>query len=148
MNQYRACWGSGPLRYEVESEKTAQKWADRILQTGRFEHGMLTDSRGRPVGQNLLMSGPRYPIDKAVRKWYREYVSYSGNYSPQSGHFTQLVWNSTVGVGIGIARDSTRAVIVANFRPPGNVQGLFTKNVFAQKKNDCDSIYADHSLPI
>ena len=136
-NSYRQCWRSAPLRYEAESQKTASEWASTLLKrissgNGNIEHGMLRDSINRPVGQNLLVaySAPRYRVEKAIKNWYKEYRYYNGNYSPASGHFSQMIWNSTIGFGIGIARDGTNTVIVANYRPPGNTLNLFSKNIF------------------
>lgn len=50
-----------------------------------------------------------------------------------SGHFTQVVWNSTTNVGLGIARQDSEnshlVVVVANYAPGGNVLGRFKDNV-------------------
>lgn len=136
-NTYRRCWKSAPLRYETESSASASEWASVLLKrlssgNGIIEHGMLQDRKQRPVGQNILVaySAPHYRIEKAIKKWYSEYRYYNGNYSPASGHFSQMIWNSTIGFGIGIARDSINTVIVANYRPPGNTLNRFSQNIF------------------
>jgi len=47
-----------------------------------------------------------------------------------AGHFTQLVWASTRYFGVGKARSRTgKVLVVAHYRPPGNVSGLFQHNV-------------------
>jgi len=47
-----------------------------------------------------------------------------------AGHFTQLVWASTKFFGCGKARSrSGKILVVANYRPPGNISGLFKDNV-------------------
>lgn len=47
-----------------------------------------------------------------------------------AGHFTQLVWASTNLFGVGKARSrSGKILVVANYRPAGNISGLFKDNV-------------------
>lgn len=47
-----------------------------------------------------------------------------------AGHFTQLVWASSRELGVGKARSRQgKTVVVAMYRPPGNVCGLFEENV-------------------
>ena len=52
-----------------------------------------------------------------------------------TGHFTQVVWKGTSEVGFGKAKDAKGLVIVvASYRPPGNIAGQFKNNVLAPKK--------------
>ena len=47
-----------------------------------------------------------------------------------SGHFTQVVWQSSKELGVGIAYDGKgTCYVVANYSPPGNYQGKFPDNV-------------------
>lgn len=47
-----------------------------------------------------------------------------------SGHFTQVVWKGTKEMGVGRATArSGNFYVVANYAPPGNMQGAFTANV-------------------
>ena len=42
-----------------------------------------------------------------VKAWYSEIAKYNfaaGKFSPDVGHFTQLIWKDTKEVGVGIAR--------------------------------------------
>lgn len=47
-----------------------------------------------------------------------------------TGHFTQMVWRDTKEIGVGRAKGkSGQVVIVANYKPRGNIFGQFTANV-------------------
>lgn len=62
-----------------------------------------------------------------VLTWYRFLVA---------EHFTQVVWKGTRYVGMGMAHNVKRGivVIVANYFPPGNVIGHFVENVLKPKR--------------
>ena len=49
----------------------------------------------------------------------------------QTGHFTQVVWKGSrrLGVGVGYADNGRKAIVVANYDPPGNYLGQFPQNV-------------------
>ena len=68
--------------------------------------------------------------------WYNEvnsYDFYNQGFTSDTGHFTQLVWQSTtqLGCGIGINDQSNSVYGVCNYVPPGNVDGEFEDNVSA-----------------
>ena len=68
----------------------------------------------------------------ATNSWYREIkdYDYSGNFSVETGHFTQLVWRSTKEVGFGKTIDKNgKSFVVANYFPCGNTPGTFDFNV-------------------
>jgi hypothetical protein len=48
-----------------------------------------------------------------------------------TGHFTQVVWKSTskLGIGIALSNEGKKAVVVAQYGPPGNYTGQFPENV-------------------
>lgn len=52
-----------------------------------------------------------------------------------AGHFTQVVWKNSqkLGVGIAFANNGNKAIVVANYDPPGNYQGQFPQHVFEAK---------------
>ena len=50
-----------------------------------------------------------------------------------TGHFTQLVWSSSAKLGVGVASKHGKVIVVANYDPPGNFRGKFSKNVFKPK---------------
>ncbi|KAG4077472.1 hypothetical protein HA402_002899 [Bradysia odoriphaga] len=97
---------------------------------------------GGPYGENLykIWGGS---VDSsaimatAIDSFYSEIAHYDFNnhgFSMQTGHFTQVVWSSSVEIGVGIATypDPTyqhRTVVCINYKPPGNVEGQFRQNV-------------------
>ena len=53
-----------------------------------------------------------------------------------SDHFTQLVWKSTKEFGIGKAHTrGGKLIVVANYRPSGNIIGQFQENVLPKIKD-------------
>ena len=65
--------------------------------------------------------------------WYAEDAQYSYSdpvFSAETGHFTQLVWKASTQIGFGASLSSSGEwIVVAEFDPPGNVQGQFADNV-------------------
>lgn len=137
-NHYRTLHQAPPVRLASEIQIMAQTWADTLQREGKFQHGMLVDSKNRPVGQNLAwrnstsMNHP-FNISARVDSWYKEIVRY--NFSdPKSsfttGHFTQLVWNATTFIGVGISQGPNGTYVVVDYFPAGNVAGQYPQNVF------------------
>lgn len=61
---------------------------------------------------------------------YECHMEWSHVCSQCTGHFTQVVWKGSKEIGVGRATSSGgRTVVVANYRPPGNVLGMFATNV-------------------
>ena len=122
-NDLRAKHGSPALRWDDRAAKAAQQWAEELAKTGDFRHGNYEG-----MGQNLFYNvGPEIPAQKVVEYWYNEIRSYDFNnpgFDENTGHFTQVVWAATEGIGIGVKLANDRKMyVVANYTPPGNVQG-------------------------
>ncbi|XP_026479241.1 uncharacterized protein LOC113385604 [Ctenocephalides felis] len=70
---------------------------------------------------------------EAVERWYAEVGQHEFYKEPttlRTGHFTQVVWNDSRELGVGIATNKQgQTFIVANYHPPGNFLGSFTHNV-------------------
>lgn len=77
----------------------------------------------------------------AIKTFYNEIKFYDWNnpvFSMKTGHFTQVVWKSSIEIGVGIAtypdqRYAHRTVVCISYRPPGNVEGQFRQNVLPPK---------------
>lgn len=51
-----------------------------------------------------------------------------------------MVWAATREVGFGKARDNRQCVVVAHYRPPGNVRGRYKSNVFRKIPSKDDQV--------
>ncbi|XP_002064841.3 Golgi-associated plant pathogenesis-related protein 1 [Drosophila willistoni] len=127
-NKYRAMHGCPALTINNELNKLAQDWANHLRDKNAMSH------RPNPkYGENIFLSGGMDVTgDLPVEMWYREIISYNfdkSDFTPTSGHFTQLIWKSCKEMGSGVARKADRTWVVCNYNPPGNVLGQFKENV-------------------
>lgn len=140
MNKHRANHQVGPLSYNSEIEKVAQRWADYIAQTGTVKHNDNCTYNGQELGENIAFGSSSQKTSATGQEvadmWYNEIEKYDFNRhgGPGTGHFTQVVWKDSKEVGIGIAtsRDG-RWYVVADYYPPGNFNRQEAKNVFPPK---------------
>lgn len=139
-NIYRAKHQSGPIVHSPELSGVAQRWADHLAQRDKFEHSDAMHN-GEHIGENLAMkwsSGPdNYTGQQATDQWYSEVELYTFGQEPTSleaGHFTQVVWKGSNEIGVGKARTKDgKMLVVANYRPAGNMTGSFRQNVLPPK---------------
>ena len=79
-------------------------------------------------------------VKAATDSWYSEIAYYDFSkpgFSYETGHFTAVVWKATtkVGFGVGVGKclmggfSYNCAVVVANYKDPGNYLGQFSANV-------------------
>lgn len=150
-NQLRARNCAPALELDDALSKTAQAYAEYLAANNKFEHS----KNGH--GENLYMMSSSASLtnlagsknnylkwkyshfdfclgDKATQSWYNEIKDYDFNkpgFSGKVGHFTQVVWKNSkkLGVGIAFANDGRKAVVVANYSPPGNYLGQFPQQV-------------------
>merc|ERR1719445_795866 len=88
----------------------------------------MVHSSGKDYGENIFWSSASgVTCDKAVEKWYEEIQFYnyttgkSVNSNRPIGHFTQVVWKSTITIGVGFAESEDGGTyIVAQYFPKGN----------------------------
>ncbi|CAF0941925.1 unnamed protein product [Adineta steineri] len=143
-NYYRARHSAQPLTVSQRLNLIAQKYAEYLAATSKFEHSRnkLGDDL---LGENLYMqwiSQGKVPVSgrEAAKNWYDEIALYNfkhPRYSEDTGHFTQMIWQSTqrMGVGVALSRDGREVYIVTNYYPVGNIinHGYFEKNVLPAK---------------
>lgn len=132
-NEKRSLHRDTPMMtYDQSLVKGAEEWALKLAKSGNLKH-----STGRSYGENLYMAGgwgTPATVEKAIDSWYAEIKSYDFNnpgYRRGVGHFTQIVWKSTMRVACGVAynSDTKETYIVARYAPPGNMMGNFGTNV-------------------
>ena len=71
--------------------------------------------------------------EQATQQWYDEIKDYNfaRNSGPNTGHFTQVVWQSSQELGVGRAQTKDgKWLVVANYLPAGNFIGRYGDNVF------------------
>lgn len=130
-NAERAALGLPPLRWNANLAVDAQRWANHLAATNRFEHA--PDEKGEPQGENLWAGTRGYFSPEAmVNAWIREkryfrpgpfpYNSTTGDVE-DVGHYTQLVWRETGEVGCARAANQGEDFLVCRYSQAGNYIG-------------------------
>lgn len=130
-NRERLKLGLQPLRWNPALAQSAQRWADYLASTGRFEHA--PENRTAPEGENIWAGTKGYYAPEAmVDAWVREkrYFKYgvfpdnstTGNVE-DVGHYTQLVWRATSDVGCAEAASASEDILVCRYAEAGNYIG-------------------------
>lgn len=133
-NEVRAGVGVGPMTWSPSLAATAQSWAEACVDVdapaGLIDHN---DGRsdGHPyyVGENIYGSGGGATGIAAVQAWAAEVSSYDYDTNACTGvcgHYTQIVWATSVDLGCGIATCPGLTYgngIVCDYGPGGNSGG-------------------------
>lgn len=132
QNQARADMGVRPLQWNKQLAKDAKVWADKLAQTGKFEHSP-DESGVEPQGENLWAGTPgAYQPESMVGLWVAEKRDYKPGIFPHNSrsgdvanvsHYTQIVWRETTHVGCSMTRGLREEVLVCRYSSPGNVMG-------------------------
>jgi uncharacterized protein YkwD len=137
-NSYRKLHGAPPLEHDPELSRYSQAHAFKMAEKDSFKN---SDCRlgDKQIGENIATQWEGMLAAKNVTDmWYNEIQNYNFDnpgFVMDSGHFTQVVWSNTQYMGIGIAKSSKGNIyVVANYYPPGNVNGYFELNVFPRIK--------------
>jgi len=133
-NLHRARHAAPPLSLSAELSEAAGDYARQLARSDQFSH-----SGDERCGENLYWSWSSDPAwvcggEEAVSSWYEESRGYNYRAEPrdtQSGHFTQLVWQESQQVGVGVHQSANtgKYYVVMKYFPPGNVLGQYTDNV-------------------
>lgn len=80
------------------------------------------------VGENIYASGGTATGQAAVAKWTEERANYHypDPYSPQTGHYTQIVWRTTRAVGCALVNCPNigyPSTVICDYGPGGNSGG-------------------------
>jgi pathogenesis-related protein 1 len=125
---YTGTWAPLPkVTWSDSVAASAQAWANNLATT---QNCNLVHENQDTYGENLAM-GTNLTPQQAVAMWAGEknLYTWSATYSMAdfdagSGHYTQLVWRTSVQVGCGRATcGSNTVVICCRFSPPGNYIG-------------------------
>ena len=118
-----------PLCWSNTAAAVAQSWADNCTWQHNPGRGFLGENIFASSGNQLASAAAT-----AVQLWAAEDADY--NYAANScsgvcGHYTQIVWRDTEGVGCGVKLcnsgspfgGGTWTYVVCNYSPPGNYVG-------------------------
>jgi len=137
QNEHRRAHGVAELKRSKKAAKHASDWAKQLASQNKFEHSNNKDY-GENIASHWDSSGKAMSGNDVADMWYRECEKYdysSSDYVRGTGHFTQMVWSGSQKVGIGTATTKDgKMIIVANYKPPGNIIGEFKDNVYSPKK--------------
>merc|ERR1719447_190205 len=110
------------------------------MSQGRCDHSDTNDGENLSHFQQWGGTSPTV-VEEAVRAtkdWYNElhkdgydFNNPGLNANPDAGHFTQVVWRETIQLGLGIAQQGGKCIVVGRYRPAGNISnpGYFRRNV-------------------
>ena len=80
-----------------------------------------------------MMGGGTPTPAHAMQGWYTSeeklYDYSSGGFSKGTGHFTQIVWKSSLRLGCAAANTGNRWYWACHFAPGGNMRGRFSSEV-------------------
>jgi Cysteine-rich secretory protein family len=129
VNAFRALYTDcGTLSWDGLLAEQADSWAQR----GIFQHSTPKGAYGECLAI-VPASTENEAIREAIRLWGEEETKFDRSrpaFTPQAGHFTQLVWKSSKKFGAGVRRYPDGCfLVVARFSPPGNVAGMFAEQV-------------------
>ncbi|CAO2648709.1 Nn.00g096580.m01.CDS01 [Neocucurbitaria sp. VM-36] len=131
--------------YRKEHNATGLEWNETLAEfAGEWGEGCRFEHSGGPYGENLASGYPN--ASASVITWGEEREQYNfagGDFSPETGHFTQLVWKNTTQVGCSRTEcnaggqsgddddegDAPGWFVVCEYAPAGNVIGAFVENV-------------------
>jgi len=133
-NFYRCMHGAPPMTWDTRVEAKAREWAQR----GKFDHSpnSFRTINGVYHGENLAMGWSGFDMKSATKMWYDEINLTPGKrgrvdgFSMQTGHYTQVVWKSSVRLGCG----ESGGLVVCMYGPGGNYGGEYGTQVSVKVK--------------
>lgn len=146
-NKYRSIHQAQDFVHDPGISKISQAWADQCAASNYFSHnrsGFGECLAKRTWSGNSADLSPVFmtstvitnQVKSLIDHWYNEISLYNHNNpvsSMHTGNFTQLVWQSTIKVGVGVSYANRTLCVVMNYNPPGNCAGQFEVNVLPAK---------------
>ena len=123
-NEHRKRHHSDELKRNKELETIAQSYSQYLASIDLMKY-----SENKKYGENLYLYNSNIDLniigEKASQNWYQEISTYDFNnlvYTPETRHFTQLIWKETKQIGCGAScNKKNNCFVVCNYFPPGNI---------------------------
>jgi hypothetical protein len=137
-NSARADVGVPPLVWSEKLAADAKTWVEYLASSTCFPQTCVHDTEHLGTlgeGENVANTGPPrtppQPAEMIQKIWLAEKNDYHGGPPTAgiikpgagvTGHYTQMVWNTTKAIGCAIATsNSTNSdILVCRYSPPGN----------------------------
>jgi pathogenesis-related protein 1 len=141
MNAARSAVGENPLTWDPIAAAVAQGWANGCDWEHNPNASAQYDAMGGTggLGEDIASGAPTESVSGAVTDWVNEeqYYDHATNTCASGevcGHYTQIVWSTTTGVGCAQTNCTTGSPFgtfsngdwtysVCDFSPPGNYVG-------------------------
>ena len=126
--------------YRAGVEYPVFTWSDSLASFAQNAANtcVMQHTANNPNGENIYMTTASSVSGyDAATAWYDEVDQYnqmfagqsSGDFTEQTGHYTQLIWKSSTELGCAQAQCSSGVYVFCEYSPPGNVQGQYQDNV-------------------
>lgn len=124
-SNYSGTWVPLPdVTWSEEVAASAQQWANHLRD--ELNCGLEHEGSGTGYGENLA-AGTNLTPAKAVEMWASEKSVFTYtkpfSYAASAGHYTQIVWRTSVEIGCASATCNRSVVISCRYKPPGNMIG-------------------------
>lgn len=133
-NYYRSREGAVDIKWSDDLAQEAQKWVLEVAKKDKMMHSEMK------YGENIYVSTNIVSPSHVVDRWASEKDFYHGekltiqNYH-LFGHYTQMIWNSTIEVGCATAvSKSGMHYWVCEYSPAGNFIGETPVRNYKDKK--------------
>merc|ERR1712000_804498 len=118
----------------------AMAWSDTLASFAQNSANtcVMQHTADNSYGENIYMTtAPSTTGWDAAYAWYAEVDSYNqmfagqstGDFSEETGHYTQLIWKSSIELGCAVSQCSSGTYVFCEYSPPGNVGGEYGSNV-------------------
>ncbi|OXA51868.1 hypothetical protein Fcan01_13008 [Folsomia candida] len=127
-------WHNVPdVTIDAELNKKAQLAAENLVRSGKMEHTSTGENlylAAHPAGKRRFQAVSN--TEFAVREWYFELCDTENWPKGELNHYTQVVWNDSIKLGIGVAtnKENSQIHVVARYDPVGNYEGEYDLGVY------------------
>lgn len=135
-NELRELHNAEKLSLNLKLCEIAQEYASNYaskMAITNVSNSLYDDTLGENIAFQFSQSKEIINGVVVTRIWYNEVKNHdftNPQFSPTTGHFTQIVWKKTTDVGFGRAKAKDGSyLMVAKYFPAGNIPGEFTENV-------------------